>query len=365
MRSESVNKAHKEQITSVSREFSPSRESASARASEAAKGTSGVALGVAKGTAGVTSGLASTAASAVSSAAQPAGKVVVSTSTENKAALGAVNAANTVAAQQTATADDIDAPVAAENTDAAPMTLESSLSLDADFIDLAPMPDAVVVEPSFNTYNLSRQSLAFADSISNSLMDPHGVQFGGIAGLNWSGAAATNTTGKVSGTPLTGFTLGLFADIPLKKQLSFRPELLYSYEGYQPVVSGEKVNIHVAYLNMPLDLVYRTNLLGKRFFIGGGPYLAYAFNGTYTMKGTNTDMQFGSNLTEGANLRNTDFGAHLMAGILLDRNFILGVSANLGLSNIAPAGTTTDIHTRSFGLSIGYVFRNRANSKTY
>jgi hypothetical protein len=252
-------------------------------------------------------------------------------------------------------------------------TLESPLALDADFLDLAPVPDAVAIQPTMSPFALSQQATAYAnfitDSVRNSLMDPHGIQFGGVAGLNWSGATATNTTGKVSGTPLSGFTLGAFADIPLRKNLSFRPELLYSYEGYQPQIGGDKVNIHVAYLNVPLDFVYHTNFLNKRFFIGAGPYLAYAFNGTYTMKGsnadgTNTDMRFGNNYAAGDNLKSTDFGANFMAGILLNRNFVLGASINLGLSNIAPSGAGSDIHTRSIGLSIGYVFRNKANTKT-
>lgn len=266
--------------------------------------------------------------------------------------------------------EDMDAPVqenaasAGTQTPESFQTLESSLALDADFLDLAPVPDAVAIQPSFSPFALSQQAAAFADSIRNSLMDPHGIQFGGIAGLNWSGASASNTTGKVAGSPLSGFTLGAFADIPLKKKLSFRPEFLYSYEGDQPLIGGVKVNIHVAYLNMPLDLVYHTNLLSKRFFVGAGPYMAYAFNGTYTSQGANTDMQFGNNYASGDNLKNLDFGANFMAGILLDRNFILGATFNLGLSNIAPAGAPSDIHTRSIGLSIGYVFRNKANTKT-
>lgn len=266
--------------------------------------------------------------------------------------------------------EDIDAPVqenAAPVTTQTPesfQTLESSLAQDADFLDLAPVPDAVAIQQSLSPFALSQQAAAFADSIRNSLMDPHGIQFGAIAGLNWSGASATNTTGKVAGAPLSGFTLGAFADIPLRKKLSFRPEFLYSYEGYQPMIGGNKVNIHIAYLNMPLDLVYHTNLLSRRFFVGAGPYMAYAFNGTYTAQGVNTDMQLGNNYASGDNVKNLDFGANFMAGILLDRNFVLGATFNMGLSNIAPAGAPSDIHTRSIGLSIGYVFRNKANTKT-
>jgi len=245
----------------------------------------------------------------------------------------------------------------------------SALSIAGNDLSLPPPPAVFKEEHPLALRAPSAKDAALAaflaDSIRNSLMDPHGVQFGGIAGLNWSGASATGNTGKISGKPLTGLTLGVFADVPLKKRLSFRPSVQYAYEGYQPDINGNRVNIHVAYLNIPLHIVYHTNLLKKRFFVGGGPYLAYAVNGVYTFKGINTDMNFGNNYGAGDNLRKMDYGAGFITGLLLDRNFVLGAKVDVGLQNIAPGGFNTQIHTRSAGLSIMYVFRNRANMGTY
>lgn len=194
------------------------------------------------------------------------------------------------------------------------------------------------------------------DTIRNTLMDAHGLQFGGIAGLNWSGASATNASGKVPGRSLTGVTLGVFADAPVTKHLSIRPKAVYEYQGYQPNVNGQPVNLHVAYLHIAPDVVFHTDWLSRRFFVGGGPYFAYALNGTYNLKGIDNDMVFGSGA--GANLRQTDAGVGVMAGLLMDRNFVLGAHTDLGMLNIAPEGPA-HIHTRSFGLSLMYVFRNR------
>lgn len=256
---------------------------------------------------------------------------------------------------------------AAATSDADVLSMDGAedISMSADYIDLDldAMPDATGIEPSMSAFALSAQALAFADSIRNSLMDPHGIQFGGIASLNWSGASANAGDGHVSGAPLTGFALGLFADVPLHKNLSFRPSLEYSFEGYHATpAGGTPLNIHVAYLSAPLDLVYHTNVFNKRFFVGAGPYMAYALNGTYTEKGINTDMQFGNNYAAGDNLRRMDFGANMMAGILMDRNFILGATFDFGLKNIAPDGSAASVRTRSFGLTLGYVFRNRRNA---
>ncbi|HTJ14871.1 MAG TPA: outer membrane beta-barrel protein [Dinghuibacter sp.] len=194
------------------------------------------------------------------------------------------------------------------------------------------------------------------DSIRNSLMDAHGLQFGGIAGLNWSGASAANASGKVSGRPLTGVSLGIFADVPVNKHLSIRPKVVYEYQGYRPNVDGQPVNLHVAYLHIAPDFVYHTDWVNRRFFVGAGPYLAYALNGTYNLKGIDNDMSFGAGA--GANLRRTDAGLGMTAGLLMDRNFVLGAQMDLGLRNIAPEGPAR-IHTRSVGLSLMYVFRNR------
>jgi hypothetical protein len=162
----------------------------------------------------------------------------------------------------------------------------------------------------------------------------------------------------VTGKALAGFQLGLSTDVPLEKDLSFRPKLQYAYEGYQPDIDGDHVNVRVAYLGTPLDIVYHTHLLQRRFFAGAGPYFAYAMNGTYTFKGINTDMRFGNNYYAGDNLRKTDYGVDLIAGLLLDRNFVLGTQFDLGLRNIDPSGASTPIHTRSAGVSLTYVFRD-------
>lgn len=291
-------------------------------------------------------------------------KTAVNTTGDDESNIGEVGVA-----QMSGSAEG---PLASANADqsTAAYDISADFSMDADFLTPTPVADAVMVQPAYSAFEMSAASFAYAkwlrDSIQNSLMDPHGIQFGGIAGLNWAGAVSnTSGSGKVSGSTLTGFTLGAFADVPLTKSLHFRPSLLYADEGFQPNVQGSKVNIHVAFLSVPLDLVYHTKLFGKRFFVGAGPYLAYAMSGTYTIKGINTDMDFGNNYTNGDDLRHLDMGANVMAGLLMDRNFIIGAKFDMGLSNIAPTGSAADIRTRSFGISLGYVFRNRANTKTY
>lgn len=210
---------------------------------------------------------------------------------------------------------------------------------------------------------LSTQTMArgrfLSDSIHNALLHPHGIQFGGEAGLNGS-AASAYTPNKVNGKPLTGFGVAVFADIPLKnKSLSLHPKIEYAFEGYHPDFGGEAINIHVAYLRAPVDLIYHSQLVHQRLLFGLGPYAATAMGGTYTLKDINTNLAFGNNYSAGDNLRHSDYGANAMADLLMDKNFIIGAQVDWGFRNIAPEGSGGNVHTRSVGITLQYLFRDR------
>ena len=239
--------------------------------------------------------------------------------------------------------------------------LAGDRALEGNALSLSPLAKVFDAKAPLALRAGSARNLALAthmvDSIRNSLMAPHGIQFGGEAGLTW--VAPSISGGKTQSMP--GFTLGAFADIPFNKHFSFRPKVQYTYGSYRSDAGGQVMNNHVAYLKAPLDLVYHSNWFHKRVFVGGGPYVAQALNGTYTFKGINTDMRFGNNAAAGDDLRGTDFGVHLTGGLLMDRNFVLGAQIDLGLHNMAPEGSLTTLHNRSVGVSVMYVFRNKAN----
>lgn len=265
-----------------------------------------------------------------------------------------------VAGDATSPAFTGDAASPALQSAAAIPTLESDATIPA--LARSAFQKATPLTPAVFSTRDKPFAEVMADTIRNTLMNPHGVQFGGIVAINWSGASVrpvTNDGGRVSGKPLPGMALGAFADVPLVKRLSFRPHVQYAYEGYQADIKGTPVNIHVAYLGTSLNLVYHTHWFRNRFFFGAGPYLAYGMGGTYTFQGINTDMQFGRSYSAGDNLRKTDYGAGGVAGLLMDRNFVLGARFDLGLKDISPGGYNAAIRTRSFGLSLLYVFRTK------
>src|SRR5690242_6042388 len=81
------------------------------------------------------------------------------------------------------------------------------------------------------------------------------IQFGALAGLNLSGAHVKQED-PIKGSPMPGFELGVFADIPFpNKKFSFRPALMYSYEGYKVSEFDVDAHIHVSFIKLPMPVI--------------------------------------------------------------------------------------------------------------
>jgi hypothetical protein len=67
------------------------------------------------------------------------------------------------------------------------------------------------------------------------------IQFGALLGPNLSGSTVKYPTYEVkSPMPGVGLDIGFFADVPLTKEVSFRPNLTYSLERASAVIEGDK-----------------------------------------------------------------------------------------------------------------------------
>ncbi len=95
-----------------------------------------------------------------------------------------------------------------------------------------------------------------------------------------AGAAFANVTAKSEGISMspkmkTGFTAGLFADIPLTTNFSFQPALNFVQKGFKIEDETESDNVMYNYLEVPLNFVFRSS----GFFIGAGPSISYGLSG--------------------------------------------------------------------------------------
>lgn len=91
----------------------------------------------------------------------------------------------------------------------------------------------------------------------------------------------------------TGYTVGLFTELDMGKNFSFRPELNYTQKGFQVGVGtsidmgiidlpiGANVMTNVNYIETPLLLQYKLSSGKLSTYALAGPTLGYALNGTY------------------------------------------------------------------------------------
>ena len=193
------------------------------------------------------------------------------------------------------------------------------------------------------------------------------IQFGALLGPNLSGSTVKYPTYDVeSPKPGVGFDVGFFADIPLNnKQYSFRPSITYSLERASAVIEGDKANVHVSFIKLPLDFVYHSGGLQNRLSFGLGPYIAYNLGGKYDWSETRVnDVAFGSDSTTdfGRTYKRLDVGLELFGSYQFNKQIVFSAKFDYGLLNMVHTTEDPDeqsmakIHTLCFGIAIGYLF---------
>jgi hypothetical protein len=115
---------------------------------------------------------------------------------------------------------------------------------------------------------------------------------------------------------------------------------------------------------IPVNLVGRIPLgsTGTNFFIGAGPYAAFAISGeentiiTSSGNENKRDIEFGNEASD--MLRGIDFGINGMAGFQLVNGINLGVGYGLGLRDLNPGGLggNNQKNNRVLSFSVGYQF---------
>jgi len=183
-------------------------------------------------------------------------------------------------------------------------------------------------------------------------------QFGGEIGLNLSGATLNDPGADPKGPPAPGFQIGAFGTVAIPvAHLSVGARLLYSYEGYSTNLYGYPVSIHVGFLKIPINLIYKSTEKDNKWFFGIGPYIAPSLGGHYYAQNHRTTILFGNNAIND-NLKRVDIGADLMAGYQINEKIFVRASFDFGLINYVTPGSTADnakAHTLNLGLTAGYV----------
>lgn len=186
------------------------------------------------------------------------------------------------------------------------------------------------------------------------------LSFGAEIGPNLSGAfLAKSPSTKVKGSPDIGIEVGVFAELPLSTDFSFRPRLQFSNEGYTAKLYGDKYPIRMSFVKLPLDVIYHSHLGGNKWFFGAGPYVAMGLGGHYNGQGLDKQtIHFGSD-PDNDQAKRGDVGIDLLAGYKLMDNIVLSADLNAGFVNIlneAYWGAGCSSRTINFGITGAYVF---------
>jgi hypothetical protein len=217
-------------------------------------------------------------------------------------------------------------------------------------------------------------SLFFIAAISPAFAQT--VKYGISGGLNESILDYQNQTGDKNAR-LAGFHAGIFSDIDFGK-VSIEPGLFYTTKGqkltniiYYVVPStspGGSFKGHGSdnynYLELPVNILYNIPVSYGKFFIGGGPYLAYGLsakvktittetqnNSTSTIE-TDLNAPFGN---EQGDLKRFDFGLGPLGGLALKNGISLNVGYEHGLTNVF-SGNSQSTKNDVITASLGYCF---------
>jgi len=195
---------------------------------------------------------------------------------------------------------------------------------------------------------------------------------GGINFQNINGKDANDD--KLENNVLTGFHAGINAEIPVAPDFYFQPGLLFTLKGAKSkeVMLSQTINskLKIAYVELPLNFLYKP-LLGKgHLLLGFGPYVALGAGGKATYEGggssADQDVKFKNKVKttdpdDVVYIKPLDAGAGMLFGYEFANKLSFQLNAQLGLTKINPeyegaADDKTSAKNTGFGFSVGYRF---------
>lgn len=192
------------------------------------------------------------------------------------------------------------------------------------------------------------------------------VKIGVKAGLNI--ASLTFDENELESSQKTGFTAGIMAEIPLAKNFSVQPELLYSQQGikfsYSDIDvtnSNYKSTISLNYLNIPVMLKY---YVLKGLSLQAGPQIGILLksNNKYQDNFLGYDNHENYNLSDYTNAFDTS--VNLGLGYQFKNKFYVDLRYNISYSDVFKEANSngnyvinSDMRNRVFQITLGYFFK--------
>jgi hypothetical protein len=177
-------------------------------------------------------------------------------------------------------------------------------------------------------------------------------------GVNFANVTASSGSVSASFDNLTTFSIGAFADLKAGA-ISIQPGLYYTGKGFQldNQVANETDKIKLFYLQVPVNFVYHAPIVVGNIYLGAGPFVAYGISGKSKATSGSTSVEEDITFGDGDDdIKRTEFGLQGIAGLQLKGGFLIGISYDLGLSNIANNTDEGSVKNKVFGVAIGFTF---------
>lgn len=191
------------------------------------------------------------------------------------------------------------------------------------------------------------------------------LTFGVKAGMNIS-----NFSGDFEDTKAKiGFNAGVTLDFALTNDLYLLTGLEFTSKGAK-VNEDTNLKMNLSYLQLPVHAGYKLTVAnGTRIVFHAGPYIAYAADGKWKVKGVEDSVGVFGDEAEAAGLKmkRFDFGLGFGVGAEFGQ-FNAGLNCDFGLVNIADFGmidledlgkldaSSVSVKNMNVGISLGYKF---------
>lgn len=190
-------------------------------------------------------------------------------------------------------------------------------------------------------------------------------------GVNFANISNANDGSTSDSKMLTSWQAGIIGDLALTEFLAIQPGLLYSSKGVKTEASSgglnQKLTFNPQYIEVPVNLVFKTPTGNAKFFVGAGPYAAIGVAGKFKGEGVfdfSNKIEYSDDdpLTaeeEGAGafrVKRFDYGLNGLIGIEAS-SVVITANYGLGLAKIQSGTDNNDNDNnkhRVFSLTLGF-----------
>jgi len=172
------------------------------------------------------------------------------------------------------------------------------------------------------------------------------MSFGIKGGLNISTITNVNDVG-VSSSSLIGFHVGVFGEFMVSDKFAIQPELLYSAQGIKLDFDGDKGDLKLDYINIPVMAKY---YVAEAFSLEFGPQIGFLVSAKAKSGGVSEDVK--------DQFKSTDVSLGFGANYNFAEKFMLGARYNLGLTRLQKDLFPGESESKNsvFQISLGYKF---------